>query len=111
MTVPRLTVPPNQPREVSRAIDVIGNAARTEILRALSEGPRTTHELALSVGTSRVSAHRHLQVLEEAGLVRGDRPPGTRLGDATSWTLAPDAVREMAAKWVDYVTGPGSAED
>lgn len=104
--MPRLTKPPGQPKEVTTAIKIMGNEARTEILRRLVlEGPLTVPELAAAVGSSTMSAYRHVLALEEAGLVTGDLPVGERAGRTVSWSVDVDAVRRVPHTWLSHVLG------
>ncbi len=104
--MPRLTQPPKMPRRVADAIEIIGNRARTELLRRLgSHGPLTTTELADHIGASRASAHAHLLHLEASGLVDADEPHGQRAGRTVRWTVNGEQIRELAREWIDYVAG------
>lgn len=104
--MPHQTAPRGIPGKVRSAIEIMGNAARTEILRHLARGPMTIAQLADVVGAAGPSIHRHLKVLEDAGLVTADRPPGSRFGPGGAmWRAAPDRISEMAAEWARYATG------
>jgi DNA-binding transcriptional ArsR family regulator len=57
--------------------DALGNSVRRQILRLLSERPRSVGELAATFTVSRPAISRHLALLEDAGLVT-HRGEGTR---------------------------------
>jgi DNA-binding transcriptional ArsR family regulator len=57
--------------------DALGNSVRRQILRLLSDGPRSVGELAAAFTVSRPAISRHLALLEDAGLVT-HRGEGTR---------------------------------
>jgi DNA-binding Lrp family transcriptional regulator len=57
---------------------------RAEVLRVLATGPRTTVELAASIGRSRVSVHYFAANLAAAGVVER---VGVRPGVAAVWAL------------------------
>lgn len=104
--MPRLTEPPEMPREVADAIEVIGNRARTELLHQLAEhGPLTTTELADRIGAPRTSTHTHLVQLEAARLVVADEPSGSRAGRVVRWSVDRDRIRELAEAWRGYAAG------
>lgn len=105
--MPRLTQPPGQPREVTQAIETIGSAARTEILKCLYvRGPQTVPQLADAAGSSLMSAQRHVTALERAGLVAGDPPPSDRgPGRVVTWHVVPEAVESVPVLWLRYVKG------
>jgi DNA-binding transcriptional ArsR family regulator len=105
--MPRLTQPPEMPRRVADAIEIIGNRARTELLHHLrTDGPLTTTELADHIGASRASTHAHLLQLEAFGLVDADEQQGQRSGRTVRWTVNRQQVRELAQQWSNYAAGP-----
>lgn len=57
--------------------DALGNPVRRQILRLLSERPKSVGELAAAFTVSRPAISRHLALLEDAGLVT-HRGEGTR---------------------------------
>jgi DNA-binding transcriptional ArsR family regulator len=56
------------------ALEAVASPARLEILSALSDGARTTRELARRLGRSRQSLYYHLGLLKRAGLVVVEAP-------------------------------------
>lgn len=103
--VPRLTSPADMPPGMGEVAAVMGNRARTEILRLASQRPMTAPELADTVGLSGVSAWRHLGALEELGLVDADVPQGQRKGVTVRWSTNCDRVRALGGRWAAYATG------
>lgn len=113
--VPRLSKPPNMPEGVLAIIDAIGNSARTEIMRHLSLTAMSIPELADAVGVSPSQVLRHLNVLEDLGLVVADHPRGARRakGRVVLWQTNHTRAEEVGKAWIDYVTGrhsPAQAE-
>ena len=86
-----------QPRVVAATLDrtfaALADATRREILASLGERPRTIGELAEPAGMTLTGMKKHVQVLEDAGLVttekvgraRQCRLGGERLDDAMAW--------------------------
>ncbi len=54
-------------------LSCLGEVSRYRLVRALAERELCVGELALAVGLSQSCTTRHLQALERAGLVRGQR--------------------------------------
>lgn len=108
-SMPSLPAPPEMPAEVKIIIDAIGHSVRTEILRQLSERPLGVHEIADATGTKETAARKHLAILEEAGLVIANTPPGERKaggrGRAVLWRTNIARAEEVGRIWVNYVTG------
>lgn len=104
--MPRLTTPPDMPREVSAAIDVIGNRVRARLVRELAvSGPQTTVELAKAIDQRREVVYEHLVLLEDARLICADEPAGRRLGRTVRWSVQPDAVQRLVAQIGTYLAG------
>ena len=59
--------------ELARVGQALANGRRMEILDVLANGQRSVDALGREVGLSLANASQHLQVLREAGLVRGHR--------------------------------------
>lgn len=101
------------PTEVRTIIEAIGHSVRTEILRQLSERPLGVHEIAEATGTKETAARKHLAILEDAGLVIADTPPGERKsggrGRAVLWRTNITRAKEVGRIWVNYVTGHHSS--
>ncbi|MCX6398399.1 MAG: helix-turn-helix domain-containing protein [Propionibacteriales bacterium] len=95
------------PEEVAALIDAIGNGARTEILRHLSDRAMHAPGLAEATGVSPSQVLRHLEVLEDLGLVSADHQRGSRRakGRVVLWRTEGARVAEVAAAWRAYATG------
>lgn len=90
----------------------MGSQVRTEMLHQLSRRAMTALDLAHAVGTSHVSVHRHLVVLEDQGLVEASLPRGQRVGGVqVTWVARVDAVRRTAEAWADYASGKDSPQE
>ncbi|WP_394253023.1 ArsR/SmtB family transcription factor [Arthrobacter pityocampae] len=99
-------IDPDLPLEVEAAVSVIGSRAQAEILRRLSRlGPSTAGELADATGISRPSLNRHLVALQKAGVVAATPPAGDRAGKTVKYAAQIDRVRELAEKYLRYVSG------
>ena len=99
------------PQEVLDIIDVIGNHARTEILRRVAHEASTATELGEAMGISRSSIFRHLDELERHGLVVADVEPGQRRGNKTvRWSGVPERVEELGRQWISYASGGSQSE-
>lgn len=96
---------PDLPPEVETAVGVIGSRAQADILRQLSLlGPSTAGELVGATGISRPSLNRHLVALQRSGIVIAN-PPGNRAGKTLRYSARMDRVRDLADKYVRYVSG------
>jgi predicted ArsR family transcriptional regulator len=78
--VVRLSVSePPQPRRTHAALAVASRARLLDLLRS-DEGARTAHDLAAAFGLHVNTVRFHLDVLEDAGLVRRENSPSSRRG-------------------------------
>ncbi len=103
--MPRLSMPADMPLEVQAIIDVIGNSARTEILRILTRQPMSAVDLAAVLEVHHASVHRHLTKLESYGLVAATAAAGQRRGNKhVVWSTVPERVSALGAQWVAYAT-------
>jgi DNA-binding transcriptional ArsR family regulator len=62
-----------EPGHLMDTLKAMGNDRRLAIVRLCLERPRTTPELASTVGLTEAPTSRHLKALERAGLVVGER--------------------------------------
>ena len=82
-----------QPEVLDRAFAALSDSTRRGILTRLGEGPATIGELAAPAGMTLTGLKKHVQVLEDAGLVitekvgrsRECRLGAERLDDAMQW--------------------------
>jgi DNA-binding transcriptional ArsR family regulator len=82
-----------QQEQLDRAFSALSDQTRRAILARLGEGPATITELAEPAGITLTGIKKHVQVLEDAGLVvtekvgraRQCRLGTERLDDAMSW--------------------------
>lgn len=101
--MPRLIRPPGQAPEVVIASEVMGNSARTEVLRMLSlDGPLTTSEVARRLDTDRRGAHRHLGWLRDHGFVTADEIDNR---GTIHWRVVPEQLPTAPTAWLRYVSG------
>ena len=91
------------PERVESAVRAIGTVeARAAIVRHLAEeGPSTSGDLSQAIGSPPNNCRDHLRVLEQAGIVVADEPPGMRAGRRVRYQLHRKALeaslREYAA--------------
>jgi DNA-binding transcriptional ArsR family regulator len=78
---------------LDRAFSALSDSTRRDILTRLGRGPATIGELAEPAGMSLTGMKKHVQVLEDAGLVRTEKVGRSRqchlgserLDDAMAW--------------------------
>ena len=63
----------SNPLYIDRVFNALGDATRRSILQRLSDGPMSVSRLAEPFAMSLAAVMQHLQVLEEAGLVRTEK--------------------------------------
>jgi DNA-binding transcriptional ArsR family regulator len=87
-------------RRVNEVFSALSDPTRRAVIRSLSEdGPSTVAELAGRLPVTRQAVTKHLEALEEAGLVASDaRGRGARFG------LTPRPMAE-AMRWMADVGG------
>lgn len=111
--MPALPSPPKLPQEVADIVDAIGNRLRTEILSLLAQDTLTAHDLASRTGADVTTMRRHLEVLENVGLVIGDPPVNERTsggrGRKILWSTDHGRVREVGQAWIRYATADKTA--
>lgn len=83
----------NEPA-IDRVFHALGDAKRRAIIERLSEGPASASRLAEPLGISLAAVVQHLQILEEAGLVRTEK-----LGRVRTCGIHPAGLR-AAAQWI-----------
>lgn len=84
-----------QQQTLDRAFAALSDSTRRGILTRLGDGPATIGELAEPFGMTLTGIKKHVQVLEDAGLVstakvgrsRECRLGGERLDDAMTWIV------------------------
>ncbi len=81
----RQTLSPPNDRRMRKLLDVLCDAARLKIVRALRGNELAASDLARVLGRSRSATSQHLRVLREAEVVRPSRN-----GNVVRYTLAPD---------------------
>ncbi|HEY4226429.1 MAG TPA: metalloregulator ArsR/SmtB family transcription factor [Pseudolysinimonas sp.] len=80
---------------LDRAFVALGDPVRRAIIARLSRGPATVNELAEPFAITTQAISRHIQVLEQAGLVTRSRDAQRR-----PVHLAPERLEELTA-WID----------
>ena len=84
-------------RPVDAVFMALSDPTRRAVLRRLADGPASPTELAGELPVTRQAVSKHLEVLREAGLVRGDRA-----GREHRYRLTPQPMDE-AAEWMAEV--------
>ena len=78
------------PDELDRVFEALANAHRREIIYLLGHQPYAIHQLAELRGLSLPAIHKHIKLLENAGIVRR-----RKLGRTNYLTLDRSAIREL----------------
>jgi len=78
-------------REHLRFLECLASETRIQVLELLSEQPMNIKDLAKTLGVSSAIMTKHVQKLEEAGIVSSESVPGTR-GTQKVCSLALDQV-------------------
>jgi DNA-binding transcriptional ArsR family regulator len=90
-----LIMDPAQDERLDRAFVALGDPVRRRIIARLSRGPATVNELAEPFQITKQAVSKHIQVLEQAGLV-------TRTRDAQRRPVHLDAAQlEALTAWID----------
>lgn len=101
--MPRLTIPPSMSPEVSHAHEILGNRARTTIIRFITiNGPSSVNEFADELNAHREAVYRHTAMLEEAGIISATFREGG-VHNATYWRLHTDKVKALQKVLIDYI--------
>ncbi|MEZ4454600.1 MAG: metalloregulator ArsR/SmtB family transcription factor [Nannocystaceae bacterium] len=82
-----------------RALAVLADPTRRQVLERLRSGPRAVKEIAAGLPVSRPAVSQHLRVLKDAGLV-DERSEGTR----RIYSLRREGLVELRA-WLDSLWG------
>jgi DNA-binding transcriptional ArsR family regulator len=80
----------SEPVDLDRVLQALANPHRREIVVVLGLQPCAIHYLAQMRGLSLPAIHRHLKVLDQAGLIRRHKR-----GTTTFLTLNPAALRQL----------------
>ena len=85
----------SEEESLNRAFVALGDSVRRAIIARLSRGPATVNELAEPFAITKQAVSKHIQVLEQAGLV-------TRTRDAQRRPVHLDpAALERLTGWID----------
>ena len=83
------------PGDVSSAVfDALGDATRRAIVERLSQGPASVSALAEPLGVTLAAVLQHVQVLQDAALVRSEK-----VGRVRTCSLDPSGLR-AASEWL-----------
>lgn len=82
-------------RDVDSVFSALSDPTRRQVMRCLADGPTTATKLASQIPVSRQAIAKHLNALEEAGLVASDLDGRARRYRLTPGPLA-DAMNWMA---------------
>ena len=86
-------------RRTDAVFEALSDPTRRAVVSRLSQGPATPTDLAEGLPVSRQAVSKHLEVLREAGLVRGRRE-----GREHRYSLTPEPLAE-AVSWIAAVGG------
>lgn len=84
-----------QDKRLDRAFTALGDPVRRSLVARLSRGPATVNELAEPFTITKQAVSRHIQVLEEAGLITRSRD-----GQRRPCHLDPAALEALTG-WID----------
>ncbi|HEY1368836.1 MAG TPA: metalloregulator ArsR/SmtB family transcription factor [Gaiellaceae bacterium] len=79
------------PAQLARVFKALGDEGRLRVLKRLSEGPLALGEAAEELGVAKSTAHHHLAILRQAGLVL------IRPGPEKVYTLRPDLLPQTGS--------------
>ena len=87
---------PQLPAHVEAAIEAFGTPVRLVVLAHLRRAGRAAvDDLATATGLGPATVRRHLDALEQLGVVAGDEPPEARHGKRTTYSVDADRLRAM----------------
>lgn len=89
--------PDAPPNWLIKTYKALGDERRLRILRRLSRGPASLHELAEELEVSKSTLHHHMMLLRTAGLVK------VLIGNEKEYALREDVVPETAAVLEAYI--------
>jgi DNA-binding transcriptional ArsR family regulator len=93
--------PDAPPNWLIKTYKALGDERRLRILRRLSQGPASLHELADEFDMSKSTLHHHMMLLRSAGLVK------VLMGADKEFTLREDVVPETTAVLQSYIDHQG----
>ena len=87
--------------EAGRVFHALGDPTRRAIVDALVRGPCSVTKLAAPLGVTLTAIVQHLQVLEEAGLVRSEKAGRVRTASLATegFSALEQWVRERRSMW------------
>lgn len=91
--------PDAPPQWLIKTYKALGDERRLRILRRLSRGPASLHELTGELDASKSTVHHHLMLLRAAGLIR------VTIGKDKEYSLRKDVVPETTAILQAYIGG------
>lgn len=93
--------PDAPPTWLIKTYKALGDERRLRILRRLSHGSTSLHELAHELDVSKSTLHHHMMLLRSAGLVK------VLIGTDKEYALREDIVPETTAVLQAYINNPG----
>lgn len=86
------------PSSLARVFAALGEPTRLEMLRHLARSPGGVSDVAREAGLAKSTAHQHLSVLREAGLIR-------LAGQAWRYRyeVRPDRIRQATERMLEYL--------
>jgi DNA-binding transcriptional ArsR family regulator len=95
--------PDAPPTWLIKTYKALGDERRLRILRRLSLGPTSLHELADELDVSKSTLHHHMMLLRSAGLVK------VLIGSEKEYALREDIVPETTAVLQSYIDNTGGS--
>lgn len=96
-----MAVNPSDAQFAARVFAALASSERRQMIAFLAQTALTTAELAARFGISAPAVSRHLSVLEQAGLVAGERQ-----GQRVLYRLQREALLGALARFASEVDGP-----
>jgi len=93
--------PDAPPAWLIKTYKALGDERRLRLLRRLSHGPASLHELADELAVSKSTLHHHMMLLRSAGLVK------ILIGTEKEYALREDIVPETTAVLQAYINNTG----
>jgi DNA-binding transcriptional ArsR family regulator len=95
-----------QPHDLDKIFEALANKHRREIIRVLSLQPSSISQLASMRGLSLPAIHKHIKLLEDAGLIRRKK-----IGRTNFLALNRESLRGLQDWVMQYHTYWGSDEE
>jgi DNA-binding transcriptional ArsR family regulator len=92
---------PTRQIDIDRVFHALGDPTRRAMVEKLASGPLSVSSLAAPLNITLTAVGQHLQVLEECGLVRTEKPGRVRTCqlDPAGFTALEEWIRDRRSLW------------